>query len=121
MTRDEFDRFCESLHATTHIIQWGGASVWKVGEKIFAIASPVAKDCDHQPISFKCSEISYDILCEQDGLAPAPYLARAKWIQIQKQGALSEDELKDYIQTAHDIIRCKLTKKVQRDLGFDDV
>ena len=31
MTRDRFNRFCAALRATTHVIQWGGADVWKVG------------------------------------------------------------------------------------------
>ncbi len=37
MTREEFDHYCSSLKSTTHIIQWHGASVWKIGGKIFAI------------------------------------------------------------------------------------
>ena len=37
MTPDEYNRFCASLHATTHVVQWGGAHVWKVGGKVFAI------------------------------------------------------------------------------------
>ena len=37
MTLDEYNRFCASLHATTHVVQWGGAHVWKVGGKVFAI------------------------------------------------------------------------------------
>jgi len=35
----EFNDYCSSLAATTNVIQWGNASVWKVGGKIFAICS----------------------------------------------------------------------------------
>ena len=38
MTLDEYNGFCASLAATTHVVQWGGAHVWKVGGKVFAIA-----------------------------------------------------------------------------------
>src|SRR5262249_53547178 len=37
VTYKEFNRFCRSLRATTHVVQWGGAHVWKVGGKVFAI------------------------------------------------------------------------------------
>lgn len=37
MTRAEINAFCASLRAVTHVVQWGGADVWKVGGKVFAI------------------------------------------------------------------------------------
>ena len=38
MTLDEYDQFCGSLPQTEKAVQWGGAHVWKVGGKVFAIA-----------------------------------------------------------------------------------
>ena len=38
MTKDEFNSFCGSFAATSHVVQWGGADVWKVVDKVFAIA-----------------------------------------------------------------------------------
>ena len=35
---DGFNDYCESLPATTYVVQWGDAHVWKVGGKVFAIA-----------------------------------------------------------------------------------
>jgi len=85
MTLDDFNQFCSSLTSTTKVIQWGGAHVWKIGGKIFAIASywgPNTKNKslpkEGSKISFKCSNFSYSILIEQKGIIPAPYLARAK-------------------------------------------
>ena len=37
MTREDYDAFCESLPHATHVVQWGDASVWKIGGKVFAI------------------------------------------------------------------------------------
>ena len=34
---DAFNALCASLPATTHVVQWGGSDVWKVGGKVFAI------------------------------------------------------------------------------------
>ncbi len=118
MTREEFDQFCSGLKATTNVIQWGNSSVWKVGGKIFAIAS-VWGDGNHSKISFKCSNLSYQILCELDGIIPAPYLARAKWVQLEHQEALDDATLKSYIIEAHSIITGKLTKKLRLQLGLN--
>jgi len=117
MTREEFDTYCSSLKSTSHVIQWGDASVWKIGGKIFAIC-PSWGDGDQHKISFKCSDLNYQILCELPGIIPAPYLARAKWVQIQDENAMSDDDIKDYIKAAYQIIAKKLTKKVQVELGL---
>lgn len=122
MTREEFDHFCKSLKATTNVIQWGEASVWKIGGKIFAICSGWGKeegDGEGQKISFKCSPHSFDILKEVEGFIAAPYLARAKWIQLTKDCPLKEDEIKEYITTAYEIICAKLTKKLRKELGLE--
>lgn len=120
MTPDAFDAFCSRLAATTHVIQWGNASVWKVGGKIFAICSRWgAEDGEGGRISFKCSDLSYDLLRREDGIAPAPYLARAKWVQVQRADALADDDLKAYIVAAHGLVAAKLTRKTRRELGLD--
>jgi predicted DNA-binding protein (MmcQ/YjbR family) len=121
MTRDQFNGYCAALPAATNVVQWGGASVWKVGGKIFAVCSRWGKaggDRMGDMISFKCSGIAYDLLKEQPGIAPAPYLARAKWVQVQSPDALSDDDLKAYIAEAHRIITAKLTRAKRRDLGL---
>ncbi|WP_422367682.1 MmcQ/YjbR family DNA-binding protein [Pelagibius sp.] len=117
MTREGFDRFCRSLTGTTNVIQWGNASVWKVGGKIFAICSHWGPG-EQQKISFKCSDLSYTLLSEQDGIAPAPYLARAKWVQLQKKRAMTDKDIKAYVEEAHRIVAAKLTKKVRKELGL---
>ncbi len=117
MTRSDFDAFCSALMGTTHVVQWGGASVWKIGGKIFAVCS-VWGDGDHSKISFKCSELAYDILTEQPGIIPAPYLARAKWVQVETADAMADDDLRAYIRTAYDIIAAKLTRAQRRALGL---
>lgn len=117
MTRDEFNKLCTGLPATTNVIQWGNASVWKVGGKIFAVCS-IWGPGDHEKISFKCSDISFQLLCEQDGIAPAPYLGRAKWVQLARPDAMPDDDLRRYIEQAHTVVAAKLTKAKRAELGL---
>lgn len=121
MNRAQFDAFCASLRSVTHVVQWGGSSVWKVGGKIFAICSTWGNAAGKESgdkISFKCSDLSYSILCEQKGIAPAPYLARAKWVQIEHQDALTDTEISAYIEDAHALIAAKLTRAKRAELGL---
>ncbi len=102
------------------MVQWGNADVWKIGGKIFAIGSRWGKtnaDIDVK-ISFKCSDFSYSLLVQEVGIIPAPYLARAKWVQIESSDALSDDDMENYINAAYGIICKKLTKVKRKELGL---
>ncbi len=102
------------------MVQWGNADVWKIGGKIFAIGSRWGKtnaEIDVK-ISFKCSDFSYSLLVQEDGIIPAPYLARAKWVQIESSDALNDDEMQTYIKAGYDIICNKLTKVKRKELGL---
>lgn len=120
MTYDEFNTFCEGLRAATYVNQWGGSHVWKVGGKVFAIAG-WSDDPTFPFITFKTSELAFDILKEQRGLRPAPYLAPrgGKWIQHYDVAGLDDDALKDYIKESHRLVSLKLTRKVQQELGLN--
>jgi predicted DNA-binding protein (MmcQ/YjbR family) len=118
MTLDEFDEFCGSLPHATHVVQWGGASVWKVGGKVFAIAG--WSDSPQLAVTFKCSAASFDILKEQPGLRPAPYLASRGllWIQRTSNKTMSDGTLKDYLRRSRLLAAQTLPKKKQVELGI---
>ncbi|TNC96135.1 MAG: hypothetical protein FD119_1972 [Stygiobacter sp.] len=120
MIYEEFNAFCRALPATTHVVQWGGADVWKVGGKVFAIGG---WDGGEPSFVFKVSDLSYEILKEQPGLRPAPYLASRglKWIQHYAQPGLSDGDLRDYIRRSHAIVAQGLSKKKRIELGLGGV
>lgn len=114
--RDTFENFITALPATEIAHQWGDASVAKVGGKIFAILS--GRD-DAPSISFKCSDMAFTLLPDLDGIAPAPYLARAKWVALGPESALSEKELASYLQEAHRLIAGRLPRKLKAALWLE--
>ena len=118
MTEKEFNAFCATLPATSHVVQWGGSHVWKVGGKVFVIGGGT----DEAPsYSFKVTLLAYELLKEQPGLRPAPYLASRglTWIQHFAEPGLSDNELKDYLRQSHRIVATGLPKKKQKELGLD--
>ncbi|RWL41636.1 MAG: MmcQ/YjbR family DNA-binding protein [Mesorhizobium sp.] len=121
MKLDDYNGFCASLPATTHVVQWGGAHVWKVGGKVFAIGG--WNDCGELFVTFKCSEMAYDVLKDQPGCRPAPYLASRgmKWIQRQTSQSMDDAALKDYLRESHRLVALKLTREARRQLGLAQI
>lgn len=123
MNRSQFNKFCASLPHSHFVEQWGGAQVWKVGGlkdgKVFAIAW-FDDSADHG-ITFKCSPMSFELLKEQEGCRPAPYLASRgmKWIQRTNDTTLSDKDLKSYLRESHRLAAANLTKKRRLELGIE--
>lgn len=119
MKQAAFNAFCSSLPATGHVVQWGGADVWKVGDKMFAIGFWQVGEAGG--ITFKVSKIAFEMLQQQPGLRPAPYLASRgmTWIQHYAKPGLSDSELEAYLRESHRIVSLGLTKKQQRALGLN--
>ncbi len=119
MTYDEFNRFCGALPATTRVVQWGGAQVWKVGGKVFAIGG--RERAGKPAFTFKTSELNYHFLADKPGYRPAPYLASRgmKWIQQYDAPDSEDDELRYYLEESHRIVALGLSRKKQRELGLD--
>lgn len=117
MRAGDVENFCLSLPGTTVVEQWGGCHVFKVGGKMFAILGP-KEDHILQGLSLKVGEDSFHILIREKNIIPAPYLARAKWVALQRLDALGTKELKAYLTRAHAIIAAGLPKKKQIALGM---
>jgi len=118
MTRDDYNSFCATLPAATHVVQWSNSDVWKVCGKVFAVCGWA----DDQPaFTFKVSDIAWEILPTMPGLRPAPYLASRgmKWVQHYAEPGLSDEELKNHITASYDMVKAKLTKKLRAELGLD--
>ena len=118
MTREEYNDFCASLPATANVVQWGGASVWKVGAAagpMFAVYSDWQRNND--AVVLKPSEMACEIWRYALGVRLAPYLGKSGWIQIDKD-AMALDGLQNLIASSHAINAGKLSKKIRVELGL---
>jgi predicted DNA-binding protein (MmcQ/YjbR family) len=114
MDIDWVREFCLLLPHTTEKLQWGDALVFKVGDRMYAV---VSLEPDETWISFKCSAEEFAALVERPGVIPAPYLARAQWVALETEDALSRDELRRLLAAAHALIFAKLPKSTQLALS----
>ncbi len=116
MTRERFNQYCGSLPHVVHVIQFGGADVWKIGGKLFAAMWDASQK--NGGVTFKPSPIAYEILQTRPGLRPAPYLASRgiKWIQRFSDVSMSDDELETYLQQSYVLVRDGMPRKVRASL-----
>jgi predicted DNA-binding protein (MmcQ/YjbR family) len=105
-------RYCMALPHTTESVQWESL-VFKIAGKIYAVAALEPGDTW---LSFKCSPEDFAELCEREGVIPAPYLARAQWVALETEDALTRAELKHLLRQAYDLVFAKLPKKTQAGL-----
>lgn len=110
MTPAALRAHCLSLPGAECVVQWGDDQIYKVAGKMFA-----ATDAACTKVSFKCSDEAFLVLTESGMAIPAPYLARAKWVQVTPK-ALPAAELGQRLTQAYAIVRSGLTKKAQAAL-----
>ena len=113
-TVESIRKLCLGFPHATEQIQWGYDLVFKIGGKMFAITplepAPVF-------LTFKATDESFVELTERPGIIPAPYLARAKWVAMERSDALSPQELSQFLRTSYDLVLAKLPKKTQQSLA----
>jgi predicted DNA-binding protein (MmcQ/YjbR family) len=106
-------RFCLSFPHATERVQWEDDLVFKVGGKMFAV-TPLEQRGVY--LSFKCTAEEFGELADLPGIIPAPYLARAQWIALEREDALPKAEVKRLLRKSYDLVFAKLTKKAQAEL-----
>ncbi len=119
MQMDAYNQFCASLPHASHVVQWEGARVWKVGGKVFSIGRWDGSDIG--AITFKCSPMSFSMLKDAPGMRPAPYLASRGmiWLQRTSRDTLDDAALRDYLRESHRLASLNLPKRVQKELGLN--
>lgn len=103
-----------SLPGVTTGIKWGADWVASVGSKMFFVAVP--EPGPWRACSFKVDEHRFLELTGLPGFAPAPYLARAQWVQLSDARALPLTALKALVSRSHALVLQRLTKKLQKEL-----
>lgn len=120
VTLDDYNTFCASLPGTSRVVQWGGAEVWKVGTKVFAIG----REAEHgeMAVSFKCSEMAFRLLADEPGFRPAPYMASRgpTWIQRHGAGGMDDGAFKEYLAESHRLMALQLSNAARREIGLPE-
>jgi predicted DNA-binding protein (MmcQ/YjbR family) len=111
--RDDLFDLCRSLPGVTEDVKWGDNLVFSVGGKMFAVFDLPAGE----PVSVKVDEDRFDLMIQQSGMRPAPYLAKHSWVAVDRRDTMPSEVLEDLLREAHGLVAGKLPKRVRRRIG----
>src|SRR5580698_6597107 len=83
----------ETMQCGANLVFWAGDKA--IGGKMFALAN--LDDDGRGVLSFAAGPERYNELLENEGVIPAPYLARAYWVCVQSWDALPKRELEELL------------------------
>jgi predicted DNA-binding protein (MmcQ/YjbR family) len=110
VTADEVQAAAMALPGATRITLWRRQDVYKVRGKVFAI-------CEADSLSFKATDIAYEVLTQEGPGRPAPGFVPGHWVNIPLSG-LDAEEMAGWIETSHRLAAAGLTKKARIQLGL---
>lgn len=102
---------CASLPEVVGSRKWETDFVYTIFEKMFCVASITADGKNH--LSFKVDDDLFLAMTERAGFAPAPYLARMKWVAVTDLRKVSQTEVNALIAQAYRLVVLKLPKYKQ--------
>ena len=109
---DALRKHCATLPGATMDIKWGADECHCVGGKMFAVFLLDGRKARN--VSFKCDPARFLELTDVPGIVPAPYLARAHWVQVKDDRALADAQARELVARSHALVMAKLPKK-ERD------
>jgi predicted DNA-binding protein (MmcQ/YjbR family) len=113
MNLESLRKYCLSFPQATENLQWGEDLCFKVAGKIFTVVSLGSVP---QALCFKCSPDKFAELCEQDGIRPAPYVGRYKWVLLERLNALPDPELRELIRQSYEMVASKTKARTKPNL-----
>ena len=111
MNLDQLRHFCLAFPEATENIQWADDLCFKFNGRIFAI---VALTAVPQKVCFKCTPEVFAELTEREGIHPAPYVGRYKWVILDSLAALSDNELREFVRQSYEMIAAKAPRTKPR-------
>lgn len=99
----------ETVNWGHHLVYWAGDR--ELGGKMFAMT-----DLDGTGTGvlwFHCGAERFHEMLEREGIIPAPYMARAFWVTVERWNVLREREYEDELRRAYELIFAKLPKRTQ--------
>ena len=114
MQPEQLLRLVEGWPGVDHDIKWGCDLVLTVGGKMFCVTATSGNP--KGAMSFKVEDERFLELTDRAGFIPAPYLARAKWVQVEDSRKVNGKELHALIRRSYELVRARLTKKLQKEL-----
>lgn len=114
MNIEQLRKYCLSFPGATADIKWGADLCFCVGAKMFCVTGA---DSIAGGLSLKCTPDKFAELIEREGIDPAAYVGRYKWVRIADLNAVTPDELKDLIAKSYEMVFDKLPSSIRSSIN----
>jgi len=123
MDNERIRQICLALPHAAETLNWGSVLVYwagdrEIGGKMFALTN--ADGMGEVVLSFHCGAERYHELLEIEGIRPAPHLARAHWVALERWDTLRPREIEEELARAHVLIYEKLPKRTKAVLALPE-
>ncbi len=101
MNIESLRTFCLSLPGVTEDVKWDYDLCFCIEGKIFCITSADADD----GASFKVRDEEFREMVDREGIIPAPYMRRAKWVYVLDFLWMSDTEWQHFIRQSYELVK----------------
>jgi predicted DNA-binding protein (MmcQ/YjbR family) len=102
-------KLCLSFRDASENLQWGETLCFKVRGKLFATVH--LSEGKLAPVVLKSAPEKFHELVEIEGISPAPYVGRYKWILLGNSNLLPARQLEALIRQSYELVAAKAPKK----------
>ncbi len=106
----------ETVNRGHHLVYWAGDR--DIGGKMFAMTD--LDGAGFGVLWFHSGAERFHELLEREGIIPAPHLARAHWVAVERWDTLRPREIEDELKRAHALISEKLPPKTKSILALPE-
>jgi len=101
-------KLCLSFPDAAEDMPWGDDLCFKVRGKIFT--GMILSDGRFPRITVKCAPEAFEELLEIEGISPARYVGRYKWVTLAHSNVLAADQLERLIRQSYELVKAKAPK-----------
>ena len=118
MNIEQYFDYCLSKKGVTEHFPFDEDTlVFKVGGKMFALASLSEWEKGNPSVNLKCDpERAEELRAEYDDIQPGYHMSKVHWNTVKVNSDVSDKFLKELIDHSYDLVFKSLTKKIQGEV-----
>jgi predicted DNA-binding protein (MmcQ/YjbR family) len=123
MDNERIRAICLALAHVSETVNWGHHLVYWVGDRDIGGKMFAMTDLDGTGTGvlwFHAGSERFHELVETEGIIPAPYLAKAGWVAVERWDILRAREYEEELRRAHELVYAKLPKRTKTVLAMPE-
>lgn len=114
MTEAQLEELCSAWPGARSVMKWEVDRVWSVGNQMFAAYCTLGQERGR--LSLRVEPDRFTDLIALDGIATAPYTARAFWISIVEPELFTLAQIGGLLRVSYELALAQAPQKLQDEL-----